>query len=72
MTLPYERTWAVNNTRDFLMRLCDRTIKRVPKSVRDEACRLLRHYPSQFDMKRVVEANSNAIFGKDPYEKGPE
>lgn len=55
MTLPYERTRAVINAREFLFRLStpyiQSGIKRIPAAVRDEARRLLRHYPSVVDLK---------------------
>lgn len=44
MTLPYERSRAVIETKEFLTLLLDN--RRVPASVRSEAKRLLRHYPS--------------------------
>ncbi len=44
MTLPYERTRAVIETREFLRLLLGN--RRVPASVRSEAKWLLRHYPS--------------------------
>lgn len=54
MTLPNERTRAVINTHDFLVRLINPYakdgIKRIPKAVRQEALRLLRHYPLPFDL----------------------
>jgi len=55
MTLPYERTRAVINAREFLFRLSTPYIadgiKRIPAAVRDEARRLLRHYPNVVDLK---------------------
>ena len=55
MTLPYERTRSVINAREFLFRLStpyiENGIKRIPAAVRDEARRLLRHYPSVVDLK---------------------
>lgn len=54
MTLPYERTRAVVNTHDFLVRLLspynENGIKRIPKAVRQEALWLLRHYPQPYDI----------------------
>jgi len=44
MTLPYERTWAVVETRRFLAEVLAN--RRVPSSVREQARTLLRHYPS--------------------------
>lgn len=56
MTLPTERTRAVLNARDFLDRLSDsrksRGIKFIPKTVRDEAREILRHFPFWFDLNR--------------------
>jgi hypothetical protein len=53
MTLPHERTRAVFNTREFLLRLAspygENAIKGVKKAVRQEALRLLRHYPFPHD-----------------------
>lgn len=48
MTIPFERTRAVIQTREFLQEL-QRT-PRVLKSVRKEAHRLLRHYPNLSDL----------------------
>ena len=55
MTLPAERTRAVIRAREFLLRLAMPRggIKRVPRPVRDEARRLLRHYPGWFDLGRA-------------------
>lgn len=50
MTIPSERTRAVQYGRDFLIRLAGRGIKRVPRAVREEALRILRHYPGVFDL----------------------
>ena len=44
MTLPYERTRAVIETREFLRLLLGN--RQVPDSIRSEAKWLLRHYPS--------------------------
>jgi hypothetical protein len=55
MTLPYERTRSVINTREFLVELCCGEIKRIPKEVRDRARRCLRHYPSPVDLSIAAE-----------------
>jgi hypothetical protein len=56
MTLPDERYRAVMQTMQFLADLSTPSgYKRVPKEVRAEARRLLRHYPSSWDMKRTAE-----------------
>lgn len=72
MTLPVERTNAVLWTHDFLVELLDpKATPRVPKSIRDQARRLLRHYPSPFEMDVIAkreddepEAIKMKIFGK--------
>lgn len=66
MTLPFERRFAVTNARQFLRDLLDpKLTPRVPLSVRKRAGRLLKHYPSEFDMDDVQGA-----FGKvDEYHK---
>lgn len=51
MTLPIERTNAVLRTEKFLIDLCDpKKYPRVPYGVREEARRLLRHYPTKYDL----------------------
>ena len=57
MTLPIERTNAVLRTEKFLIDLCDpKKYPRVPRAVREEAQRLLRHYPSQYNMKYIEDS----------------
>lgn len=57
MTTPDERTKAVLRVERFLMDLRDpKKYPRVPKSVREEASRLLRHYPSQYNMMYIEES----------------
>ena len=54
MTLPNERTNAVLNVRRFLVDLLDpKKYPRVPSEVRKKASRLLKHYPTQFDMMEI-------------------
>ena len=63
MTLPYERTNAVLNTEKFLLDLCNpKATPRVPKEVRDQARRLLRHYPSEYSMEQAAE-QAHDVFG---------
>jgi len=51
MTLPIERTNAVLNVERFLMDLQDaKKYPRVPEGVREEARRLLRHYPTKYNL----------------------
>jgi hypothetical protein len=62
MTLPDERYRAIRQTRQFLQDLQDRTIyPRVPRAVRAEAYRLLRHYPTEWDLERLAEKSPNVI-----------
>ena len=57
MTLPCERTNAVLRTEQFLKDLRDpKKYPNVPKAVREEASRLLRHYPSQYNMKYIEDS----------------
>jgi hypothetical protein len=53
MTLPYERTRAIIDTRSFLLQLTSRVLTPdLPDAVRTEAKALLRHYPfgSEIDL----------------------
>ena len=49
MTLPDERYRAVIQTEKFLKEIL--TTPRVPKSIKDGARALLRHYPNEWDMQ---------------------
>lgn len=60
MTLPYERTNAVVNVERFLVDLTNtKKYPRVPRAVREQAHRLLRHYPTQYDMMYVQDSFEN-------------
>lgn len=62
MTMPFERTWAVTNTREFLYELLDpKKTPRIPKSVRLRAGRLLKHYPTELDMDDAA-AGEESVF----------
>ena len=61
MTLPDERYRAVTHTEQFLLRLAGGEIPRVPKAVREEARRLLRHYPSEYYVRMLAEARPDII-----------
>ena len=57
MTTPDERTKAVLRVERFLMDLRNpKKYPRVPKAVREEASRLLRHYPTQYNMVYIDES----------------
>jgi hypothetical protein len=53
MTLPDERYRAVVQTEKFLKEIL--ATPRVPKKIKDDARWCLRHYPNEWDMKRVAE-----------------
>jgi hypothetical protein len=63
MTLPDERYRAVVQTRRFLFDLCNpQHTPRLPKLVRDTARGLLRHYPNEWEMRRVTEGHGETLF----------
>lgn len=56
MTLPDERYRAIIRTRQLLANLCNpQHTPRVSKLVREEARYCLRHFPTDYDMKRAEE-----------------
>jgi len=58
MTLPDERYRAVVQTKKFLTDLCSsEKTPRVPKGIRQQAYWLLRHYPSDWDMKQAADGS---------------
>jgi hypothetical protein len=57
MTLPDERYRAVVKTREFLLEIL--TTPRVPKSIKDGARYCLRHYPSEYDMKKTAQTSAD-------------
>lgn len=63
MTLPYERTNAVINTREFLRDLCDpKKTPRIPLWIRQQARSLLKHYPTKFDFEMFFKGRE--MFGE--------
>jgi|GEM_PF-2259852 len=65
MTMPDERTRAVWYTRDFLFALATPSasggFKGVPQGVRDQAYRLLRHFPTPNDLRGCVSFDEDVI-----------
>lgn len=62
MTLPYEENNAVDFTREFLHALIDpKKTVRIPKDVRREAVRLLRHYPAPYRTKQLFKAEKDLL-----------
>lgn len=63
MTLPYERKSAVLRTEQFLKDLLDpKKTPRVPKAIREQAYRCLKHYPSVLYMDMAAEQAPD-VFG---------
>jgi hypothetical protein len=64
VTIPSERTRAVLYTKDFLFTLLDpKATPRVPREVRQQASRCLRHYPGTYDLVQAHRGAPNT-FGK--------
>lgn len=65
MTLPYQRTHTVMQVQKFLLRLASPYapdgIKKIPKAVREEARRLLKHYPSPGDLIQPRQWDESVI-----------
>ena len=56
MTIPIERTRAVNKAREFLYDLTDpKKTPKVPKVIREQAFRILKHYPNKYYLDRSAE-----------------
>ena len=57
MTIPFERTRALLETKSFLLKLVDtEPLPDVPEAVRQHAEYLLRHYPSYSDIELAHRA----------------
>ena len=62
--MPNERRNAVNYTRQFLVDLMDpKKTPRVPKEIRKEAYRCLKHYPGEYYMEQAAMC-APGIFGE--------
>ena len=61
MTLPDERYRAVVQTERFLKEIL--STPRVPKSIKDGARAMLRHYPSEWDMEYAAKG-APRVFAK--------
>jgi hypothetical protein len=65
MTIPCERTIAIQITEQFLVDLLNpKVTPRIPKAIRRRAASCLRHYPSKYIMEIVVLEGSSQ-FGND-------
>lgn len=64
MTIPTERTRAVIAARGFLFALLDpRQTPRVPRAIRRQAARVLRHYPFSFEVDAIALGDGRRYFG---------
>ena len=65
MTMPNERTSAVLQAHDFLVRLSSAYlpdgIKKIPAEVRQEARRILRHFPRAYDIHHAAKASPDVF-----------
>ena len=59
MTLPDERYRAVIQTQKFLVEILN--TPRVPKAIKDGARHCLRHYPSEYDMKKTAQTSPDVF-----------
>ena len=65
MTLPDERYRAIKHTRIFLHELLNPEVTpRIPKSVRETASYLLRHFPNEWEMQQVADASPHIFAEK--------
>ena len=66
MTIPTERSRAVVHAEQFLQELTNpRLTPRVPREIRQRALRILRHYPSKWDINCAAETSPD-LFGEFP------
>jgi len=62
MTLPDERFRSIFRTAEFLAELTDpKATPRIPKKIRDDARRYLRHYPNYYDLKEIEQAAPHVV-----------
>jgi hypothetical protein len=58
MTLPHESANSINKAREFLYDLMDsKKTPSVPKTIRDRARDILKHYPYESDVKTMHDSN---------------
>jgi len=70
MTIPYERYRAVLMTEKFLCSLLDpKKTPKVPKAIREEAARCLRHYPGSYHMEEVADKSPEVFEASNPFQQ---
>lgn len=66
MTIPAERSRATKYAQDFMRDLLDpKVTPRVPSGVREMARRILKHFPSAFDLQ-IAHQNNPELWGPAP------
>ena len=72
MTIPFERTRALIETKSFLRKLLDtELLPQVPDSLRQHAEYLLRHYPSYADIELAHRALPDLFGPVPPFQQPP-
>lgn len=62
MTLPDERYRAIKYAREFLYELLDpKKTPRVPRSVRNRASSVLRHFPHEYEMEMIATESPDML-----------
>jgi hypothetical protein len=63
--LPDERLRSIHWAREFLRELLDpKKTPRVPKIIRSTARNVLKHYPTDYDMERVLRGDKTVLSAK--------
>lgn len=59
MTLPYEQYNSIVKTRNFLLSLMDpQKTPKTPRYLREEARRLLKHYPTEYEANDIIQRHT--------------
>jgi hypothetical protein len=67
MTIPIERSYALENTREFLKELLDpKKTPRIPKSIRRKAYWCLKHFPTELTIKEAQKKCPELFGGYTP------
>lgn len=65
MTVPAERTRSVKYAREFLRDLLDpKKTPKVPRAIRQQALRVLKHFPGEYDMERAAKTTPDVFGGE--------
>lgn len=67
MTIPSERYRALLQGKELIESLCSSSqTPRVPKHIREQAHRVLRHYPSEWEFQEMADACPD-LLDKEPF-----